>query len=110
MWEDWEGWFRNLIETHSVAPVLAFVPTVHRGQTWLIAAAVILDAAAFCVSGLEAGGSPSALLCHSTGVRALRLIAAQLVDRRVVAMCRTVDGRWLEPHRLRWCLRSVGCA
>jgi hypothetical protein len=84
VWEDWEGWFRNLLETHTRAPVLAFVPSVHRSQTWLIAAAVILDAAAFCVSGLEAGGQPSALLCHSTGVRALQLIEAQLVGRRVV--------------------------
>jgi hypothetical protein len=83
VWEEWEGWFRNLIETHTLAPVLAFVPTVHRNQTWLIAAAVILDAAAFCVSSLEAGGQPSALLCHATGVRALQLMAAQLADSQV---------------------------
>ena len=86
MWEDWEGWFRNLLETHTRAPVLAFVPSVHRSQTWLIAAAAILDAASLCVSGLEAGGQPSALSCHSTGVRALQLIKAQLVDRRVVGV------------------------
>ena len=36
VWEEWEEWFRNLIETHALAPVLAFVPTVHSGQTWLV--------------------------------------------------------------------------
>ena len=43
LWEDWESWFRNLAETHALAPILAFVPTVYRGQTWLAAAAVALD-------------------------------------------------------------------
>ncbi len=43
LWEDWESWFRNLAETHALAPILAFVPTVHRGQTWLAAAAVALE-------------------------------------------------------------------
>jgi hypothetical protein len=85
VWEDWEGWFRHLIETHRLAPVLAFVPTVHRGQTWLIAAVAILDAASFCISALDAKGLPSAGLCHTTGVRALRLMAAELADRRVAS-------------------------
>ena len=83
VWEDWEAWFRNLIETHTLAPVLAFVPTVHRNQTWLIAATAILDAASFCISALDANGRPAALLCHTTGVRALRLIALELADRRL---------------------------
>jgi len=60
--------------------VLAFVPTVHRNQTWLIAAAVILDAASFCLAALDAKAQPAALLCHTTGVKALRLIATQIED------------------------------
>ena len=43
LWEDWESWFRDIAETHALAPILAFVPTVQRGQTWLAAAAVALD-------------------------------------------------------------------
>jgi hypothetical protein len=85
LWEDWEGWFRNLIETHTIAPVLAFVPTIHRGQSWLVAAAAILDAASFCMSALDAKGLPSARVCHDTGVNALRMIAAELADRRAAA-------------------------
>jgi hypothetical protein len=78
LWEDWEVWFRNLAQNLTLAPVLAFVPSVHSNQTWLIAAAVVLDAASFYLSALDAGAQPSALLCHTTGVRALHLITAQL--------------------------------
>ena len=83
VWEDWEEWFRNLIETHTLAPVLAFVPTVHSNQTWLIAAVVMLDTASFYLSALDAKAQPAALLCHSAGVRALRLIAVQIGDRHL---------------------------
>jgi hypothetical protein len=85
LWEDWESWFRNLAETHALAPILAFVPTVHRGQTWLAAAAVALDSVSFYLSALEARGMPSATVCHRTGVDALRLIAAELADRLAAA-------------------------
>jgi hypothetical protein len=86
LWEDWESWFRDLGESNAVAPILAFVPTVHPGQTWLVAAAVVLDSASFYLSTLEAPGIPSATVCHRTGVDALRLVAAELTGRR----------RWLD--------------
>jgi hypothetical protein len=86
IWEDWEAWFQALIETHTRMPVLAFVPAVQRGQTWLVGAVVILDAASFCLSVLDAKGLPSAVLCHATGVEALRLIAAEHGARKAVDM------------------------
>jgi hypothetical protein len=82
LWEDWESWFRDLGETHGLAPVLAFVPTVHRDQTWLAAAVVALDSACFYLSAIEAQGALSATVCHRTGVDALRLIATALADRQ----------------------------
>jgi hypothetical protein len=85
LWEDWESWFRDLGETHGLAPVLAFVPTVHRHQTWLAAAAVALDSACFFLSAIEAPGAPSAAVCHRTGVDALRLVAAPLAGGRNAA-------------------------
>jgi hypothetical protein len=94
LWEDRESWFRNLAETHALAPILAFVPTVHRCQTWLAAAAVALDSVSFFLSALEARGMPSATVCHRTGVDALRLIAAELADRRAAAP-EALDGRRL---------------
>jgi hypothetical protein len=81
LWEDWESWFRNIGESHGLAPVLAFVPTVHRDQTWLAAAAVALDSASFYLSAIEAQGALSAAVCHRTGVDALRLVAAPFAGR-----------------------------
>jgi hypothetical protein len=107
LWEDWESWFRNLAETHALAPILAFVPTVHRGQTWLAAAAVALDSVSFYLSALEARGMPSATVCHRTGVDALRLIAAELADRRAAAP-EALDGRRL--GRSDFDMRPGGCA
>jgi len=88
LWEDWESWFRNIAETHALAPVLAFVPTVQRGQTWLAAAAVALDSVSFYLSALEPRGTSSAAVCHRTGVDALRLIAAEMADRQGVPEAR----------------------
>jgi hypothetical protein len=77
MWEDWEAWFRLLTETLALAPVLTFVPTHHRGQTWLAAAASVLDSASFCVSTLEGKGLPQAWVCRRVGVEAMRLLALE---------------------------------
>ena len=75
VWEDWEAWFRLLIETHTKAPVVAFIPSVHRGQSWLVAAAAVLDSASLWLSSLDAKDHAAAMLCHSTGVNALKAIA-----------------------------------
>jgi hypothetical protein len=93
LWEDWESWFRNLAETHALAPILAFVPTVHRGQTWLYAAAIVLDSVSFYLSALDTRGIWSATVCHRTGVDALRLIALELTHRRAAPA--PADGRQL---------------
>jgi hypothetical protein len=93
LWGGWEFWFRDIAETHAVAPVLAFVPTVHRGQTWLAAAAVALDSVSFYLAAVEAKGRPAATVCHRTGVDALRLIASKLPCRERPA--EAVGGRRL---------------
>lgn len=88
LWEDWESWFRNIAETHALAPMLAFVPTVQRGQTWVAAAAVALDSVSLYLSAFEARETSSAAVCYRTGVDALRLVAAELSDRRGVSPAR----------------------
>jgi hypothetical protein len=93
IWEDWEEWFRNLAQNLTLSPVLAFVPTVHSNQTWLIAAAVMLDAASFYLSALDAKAQPSALLCHTTGVNALRLIATQLGNHHLPEAARSAGSQ-----------------
>ena len=78
VWETWEEWFRLLAETVAIAPVLSIVPTLHRRQSWLIAAATMLDAASFCLATLEGNALASARVCRATGIEALELIAAKL--------------------------------
>jgi hypothetical protein len=93
VWEDREEWFRTLAQNLTLAPVLAFVPSVHSNQTWLIAAAVMLDTASFCLAALDARDQPSAMLCHTTGVTALRLIAAQLRSRHLPEAARSAGSQ-----------------
>jgi hypothetical protein len=85
LWDEWEEWFRLLIATHTLAPVVAFVPSLRRGQSWLSAAAVVLDTASFCISALEGAAGIGATLCHTTGAEALTLIAVELRARSVPA-------------------------
>ena len=96
LWEDWESWFRDLGETHALTPILAFVPTIHPGQTWLVAAAVALDSVSLYRSVLEERAIPSANVCFRTGVDALRLIASKLPSPRGAS--KLVSGRCLARH------------
>jgi hypothetical protein len=82
VWESWEDWFRLLAETVAIAPVLAIVPTLHRRQSWLTAAAVMLDAASFCLATLEGQALAAAIVSRTTGIEALNLIASKLRSNR----------------------------
>src|SRR5262249_51242911 len=93
VWEDLEAWFQLLFETHTRAPVIAVVPSVHRGQSWLVAAAVILDAASFWLSALDAKDHASADLCRKSGVNALMSIIVQHSGKRI----RNAGGLTAEP-------------
>ena len=82
VWASWEEWFRLLAETVAIAPVLSIVPTLHRRQSWLRAAAVMLDAASFCLATLEGKGLASASVCRTTGIEALNVIASKIRSNR----------------------------
>lgn len=78
VWEDWEDWFRMLADTHSVLPMLALSPSVQSGQSWVLAAAAVLEAAALAASSTEAKDAESAKICLRTGTRAFVAIADAL--------------------------------
>lgn len=77
-WEMWESWFRLLADSHLQSPMLSVVPSVQKGQSWVVAAAIILDAAAFSVSTIPSAHPESAIVCVRTGTRAISLIAEAL--------------------------------
>ena len=78
MWESWEEWFRTLADTHSVLPTLAMSPSVQSDQSWVLAAAAVLDAAALAVSSMDTPDVEAAKVCVRTGTRALLAIAEAL--------------------------------
>jgi len=99
VWASWEEWFRLLAETVAIAPVLSIVPTLHRRQSWLRAAAVMLDAASFCLATLEGKGLASASVCRTTGIEALNVIASKIRDPHVRNLMQPVPAwrRWEPP-------------
>ena len=78
VWETWEDWFRMLGDTHSVLPMLTISPSVQSGQSWVSAAAAVLDAATLAASAIETNDTEAAKVCAQTGTRALRAIAGAL--------------------------------
>lgn len=78
VWEAWEDWFRMLADTHSVLPMLAMSPSVQSGQSWVLAAAAVLDAAALTASSIKTCDAEAATICARTGTCALVAIADAL--------------------------------
>ena len=75
IWNDCERWFIDIRETHEMTPILALVPSIYPGRTWVGAAAAILDAASLSLSTLDVKGLASARLCYEAGVEAFAKVA-----------------------------------
>jgi len=78
VWQDWEQWFRGVLETHSISPILAYVPAIYRGTSWVGAAAAVLDATSLLAACQEAEHTESARICREIGCAALKNIAIEL--------------------------------
>lgn len=78
IWEAWESWFRMLGDTHSVLPMLTMSPSVQGNQSWVVAAAAVLDAAILAACAVETPDAESARICVRTGTRAILAIADAL--------------------------------
>jgi hypothetical protein len=73
-WIKWERWFVDLEQTHTSLIPLVFFRSPHVGQSWVVAAGTILDAAAITASTLDLPRDPQAELCIRAGYLALRNI------------------------------------
>lgn len=78
VWHDWEHWFRGIYETHSLAPMLAYVPSVYPGTSWVGASAAVLDTTSLILTTLDSKKTDAVRLCRETGVATIRLIATEL--------------------------------
>jgi hypothetical protein len=75
VWQEWEQWFIDVGETHTTLTILNFYRSPSPDQTWIGAAATVLDAAAIFNSCVDVPPSPAAGLCIRSGWIALRRLA-----------------------------------
>lgn len=78
MWYEWENWFRGIHETHSLSPILAYVPSIYEGSNWVKVTKTVLDTASLILSCLDKEETDSVRLSRQTGVDAVMLIAEQM--------------------------------
>ena len=74
-WVEWETWFADVEETHTVLPALVFFRSPRSQNSWVVAAGTVLDAAALTVSAVDIPRSAAAQLSIRAGFLALRRIA-----------------------------------
>jgi hypothetical protein len=75
MWERWEAWFADIEESHTSLSALVYFRSPDPNRSWVTAAGVVLDSAAFAISALDIPHDPQADLCIRAGFIALRHIA-----------------------------------
>jgi hypothetical protein len=75
LWREWEAWFIDVGETHTTLVILNYYRSPNPNQTWIGAAASVLDGAALFQAAVDAEPSPTAGLCIRAGWLSLRRIA-----------------------------------
>ena len=75
LWLEWEQWFIDVGETHTTLTILNYYRSPNPNQTWIGAAATVLDAAALFNAAVDVEPSPTAGLCIRSGWIALRRLA-----------------------------------
>ncbi len=73
VFDSWDGFFRDHGQAKSFLPIIAVVPPLHPGSSWICAFGAFLDAAALMVSTVERNPA-SAKLCCLSGVESVRNI------------------------------------
>lgn len=74
-WQSWESWFAEIEENHTSLAPLVFFRSPQPGQSWVNAAGVVLDAAAFYQSVINKPPSAHPTLVIRAGYQALTRIA-----------------------------------
>lgn len=75
---EWESWTADILESHVSFPMLALFRSQHRGQSWITALGVVLDAAVLTCSVVPGADVREPYFMYRRGRRALREIAARL--------------------------------
>jgi hypothetical protein len=75
VWDEWEGWFAALEESHTSLAALVFFRSPKHDRSWVTAAGTVLDCASIYASTVDRPPNPEAQLCIRAGFLALRAIA-----------------------------------
>ena len=75
LWREWEQWFIEVGETHTTLTILNYYRSSTPDQTWIGAAATVLDAAALFNAVVDYEPSPTAGMCIRAGWLTLRRVA-----------------------------------
>jgi hypothetical protein len=75
-WVNWEAWFADLEESHTVLPALVFFRSPRPHNSWITSAGTVLDAAALTLAAVDIPRSAAAQLAIRAGYIALQ----QIVD------------------------------
>jgi hypothetical protein len=74
--EQWEGWFEEVEETHTSLGSLTFFRSPNPDRSWITAAGCVLDCAGLRLALLDIPYTPQPAICIRSGYVALRTIAA----------------------------------
>jgi hypothetical protein len=81
LFQDWERWAAEVLESHLSYPVLSFYRSQHSNQSWLAALTVILDATSLVIAGIDGIGKQQALRTFKMARHAV-VDLAQVVNAR----------------------------
>ncbi|HET9441763.1 MAG TPA: potassium channel family protein, partial [Acidimicrobiales bacterium] len=76
--EHWELWMAEVLESHTTYPMLAFFRSQHRGQSWITALGVVLDAAVICTAVIPGAEIRSPFFLYRRGRQAVDEIHRRL--------------------------------
>lgn len=74
LFDQWEGWFAVLDETHTSLAALPLFRSTSADRSWVTAAGTVLDAASLYLGAIDHPPQPSANLCIRGGYTTLRRI------------------------------------
>jgi hypothetical protein len=75
---EWEHWTADILESHVSFPMLALFRSQHRGQSWITALGVVLDAAALTCAIVPGADVREPYFMYRRGRRALQEISVRL--------------------------------
>jgi hypothetical protein len=75
---EWENWTADILESHVSFPMLALFRSQHRGQSWITALGVVLDAAAMTCAVVPGADVREPYFMYRRGRRALHEISTRL--------------------------------